>query len=64
MTVKDISSMVKDGNTLTIEFAKGTVTNDDSGETLQGEPLPPFMREILEAGGAVERYKKLTGRKG
>jgi 3-isopropylmalate/(R)-2-methylmalate dehydratase small subunit len=59
MLVKDISSKVQDGNKLTIDFIEGTLTINDSGKVLQGEPLPPFMREILEAGGAVSRYKKL-----
>ena len=64
MIVKDVSSAVEDGYTLSVDFTKGTVTIEESGKTLQGAPLPPFMREILEAGGAVERYKKLMGRKG
>ncbi len=71
MMVRGVSSIVEDGNTLTIDFTEGTLTNNDSGKMLQGEPLPPFIREILEAGGAVSRYKKLrkqahalTGRKG
>ena len=64
MTVKDVLSIVEDGDTLSVDFTKGTVTNEKSGKVLPGEPLPPFMQEILEAGGAVERYKKLLGRKG
>ncbi|MHA1925383.1 MAG: LeuD/DmdB family oxidoreductase small subunit [Candidatus Thorarchaeota archaeon] len=64
MMVKDVSSIVTDGDTVTIDFTEGTVTINDSGNELQGEPLPPFMRELLEAGGAVSRYKKLEGRKG
>jgi 3-isopropylmalate/(R)-2-methylmalate dehydratase small subunit len=64
MTVKDVSSLVEDGHTLTIDFIEGVVIDEDSGKILQGEPFPPFMREILEAGGAVMRYKKLMGRKG
>ncbi|MHA2119132.1 MAG: 3-isopropylmalate dehydratase small subunit [Candidatus Thorarchaeota archaeon] len=59
MLVKGVSSNVEDGNILTIDFTEGTLTNNDSGKVLQGDPLPPFMREILEAGGAVSRYKKL-----
>lgn len=59
MLVKGVSSNVEDGNILTIDFTEGTLTNNDSGKVLQGEPLPPFMREILESGGAVSRYKKL-----
>ncbi|MFX1262290.1 MAG: 3-isopropylmalate dehydratase [Promethearchaeota archaeon] len=64
MIVNDVSSSVEDGDTLTVDFTSGTVTIEQSGKALQGAPLPPFMREILEAGGAVERYKKLKGRKG
>jgi 3-isopropylmalate/(R)-2-methylmalate dehydratase small subunit len=59
MLVKGVSLNVEDGNILTIDFTEGTLTNNDSGKVLQGDPLPPFMREILEAGGAVSRYKKL-----
>ncbi len=59
MLVPGVSSNVEDGNLLTIDFTKGTLTNNDSGKMLQGEPLPSFMREILESGGAVSRYKKL-----
>jgi 3-isopropylmalate/(R)-2-methylmalate dehydratase small subunit len=59
MIVQGVSSNVEDGNILTIDFAEGTLTNSDSGKELKGEPLPPFMREILESGGAVSRYKKL-----
>ncbi|MFW9968345.1 MAG: 3-isopropylmalate dehydratase [Candidatus Thorarchaeota archaeon] len=59
MMVKGVSSNVEDGNALTINFTDGTLINNDSGKVLQGEPLPTFMREILEAGGAVSRYKKL-----
>ncbi|MHA2355516.1 MAG: LeuD/DmdB family oxidoreductase small subunit [Candidatus Thorarchaeota archaeon] len=59
MLVKDVSSNVQDGNSLTIDFTQGTLTNNDTGKMLQGEPLPPLIREILEAGGAVSRCKKL-----
>jgi 3-isopropylmalate/(R)-2-methylmalate dehydratase small subunit len=59
MMVKGVSSNVEDGDALTVDFTEGTLINNDSGKVLQGEPLPTFMREILEAGGAVSRYKKL-----
>jgi len=59
MMVKGVSSNVEDGNALTVDFTEGTLINNDSGKVLRGEPLPTFMSEILEAGGAVSRYKKL-----
>ena len=36
----------------------GHITNLDTGATFTAEPFPPFIAEIIEAGGLVERTKQ------
>ncbi len=41
------------GEEVVIDLAAGTIAAADGGRTLQGEPLPEEMREILSAGGIL-----------
>jgi 3-isopropylmalate/(R)-2-methylmalate dehydratase small subunit len=49
------TSGIKEGDELEIRIGSGgvTVVNETSGDRLQAQPLPPFVLEILEAGGLV-----------
>ncbi|MFQ5832619.1 MAG: 3-isopropylmalate dehydratase small subunit [Candidatus Thorarchaeota archaeon] len=58
MIVPEAATKIKDGMNLTIDFMEGTVSVKDEGQILQGEPIPGFMREILNAGGAVKWYRQ------
>jgi len=42
-----------DGDEVAIDLTKGTITSGDGERALQGESLPPEMREILDAGGIL-----------
>ncbi len=42
-----------DGDEVEIDLAAGTIASGDGERRLQGEPLPPAMRDILAAGGIV-----------
>ena len=48
---KGISRRVKDGQTLTLDLEQGTVTVEETGETLPCEQLGEQAMLILEAGG-------------
>jgi 3-isopropylmalate/(R)-2-methylmalate dehydratase small subunit len=41
------------GDTFRVDLDTGIVENVTRGTTLQGTPLPPFMRDILDAGGLM-----------
>jgi 3-isopropylmalate/(R)-2-methylmalate dehydratase small subunit len=41
------------GDRLTIDLRAGTITNQRSGNTFHTVPFPPFVMEIVEAGGLV-----------
>jgi len=47
----EAAAAARDGSTIRIEPATGEITVD--GQTFLAQPLPPFMLELLDAGGLV-----------
>lgn len=47
------------GARVAVDTDTGVITNLDTGATFTAEPFPPFIAEIIEAGGLVERTKKI-----
>lgn len=45
------------GDTVAVDTEVGTIINERTGETFTAEPFPPFIAEIIEAGGLVARTK-------
>jgi 3-isopropylmalate/(R)-2-methylmalate dehydratase small subunit len=41
------------GDELTVDLAAGTIHNQSRGATFRFEPLPEFLREMLDAGGLI-----------
>jgi 3-isopropylmalate/(R)-2-methylmalate dehydratase small subunit len=56
-----ITESVDDGDDLEVDFQKAIVINHSKGKTLQGKALPPFILEIMEAGGSIAYLKKKRG---
>ena len=52
---------IKQGDVVSIDADAGVITDETTGETFQAEPFPPFIREIIEEGGLVNRWKKKLG---
>ncbi len=57
IVIPNISKLVKDGEIVSVNLLKGTLTVKGKGETIHGKPLPERMLEIVKAGGAVPWYK-------
>lgn len=51
------------GDEVEIDFTTGKITNNKTGASYQSAPFPPFMQELMAAGGLVERTKKKLGKK-
>ncbi len=61
----EAASRIEEGDALELNPVTGEIRNLTRGETYQAQPLPPFAREILAAGGLmkyVARKKGLTPR--
>ena len=49
---------IADGARVAVDTETGTITNLDTGASFTAEPFPPFIAEIIEAGGLVERTRQ------
>jgi 3-isopropylmalate/(R)-2-methylmalate dehydratase small subunit len=45
------------GDTVAIDTDTGTITNMTTGKTFQAKPYPPFMQELMKAGGLINYIK-------
>jgi 3-isopropylmalate/(R)-2-methylmalate dehydratase small subunit len=55
---KDISTAVKTGDTLSVDFEAGKMENISNGKKFQVDKLPPFILEILADGGLIENLRR------
>ncbi len=53
-----ITEIVEQGDELEINLETGEIKNLRTGQTIKAQPLPPFMMEILKAGGLIPYLKK------
>jgi 3-isopropylmalate/(R)-2-methylmalate dehydratase small subunit len=53
-----VLALVKDGDPVQVDFTAGRITNLASGRILEVPPLPPFLWEIIDAGGEREWLKR------
>jgi 3-isopropylmalate/(R)-2-methylmalate dehydratase small subunit len=49
---------IKAGDMVSVDFGKGTITDETTGKSYQAEPFPPFMQELVAAGGLANYMKK------
>jgi 3-isopropylmalate/(R)-2-methylmalate dehydratase small subunit len=58
----EAAEVVKTGDELEVNLATGKITNVSQGRTYQAQPVPPFMQELLAAGGLMPYVmKRLAG---
>lgn len=46
------------GDVVSVDADAGVITDETTGQTFQAQPFPPFIREIIEAGGLINRTKQ------
>ncbi|MBA1437451.1 MAG: 3-isopropylmalate dehydratase small subunit [Epsilonproteobacteria bacterium] len=52
------ASEINEGDTITIDMDNGTITNQTTNKTYNFTPIPPFMQELIDAGGLMSFAKK------
>jgi 3-isopropylmalate/(R)-2-methylmalate dehydratase small subunit len=60
---KGISSAVKNGDELDVDFEAGKIENTSNGKKFQVEKLPPFILQILADGGLIENLRRRMNKK-
>ncbi len=54
---KEASEDIEAGDDVSIDFDTGVITNNTKNKTYQAVAFPPFMQEIINAGGLIARIK-------
>ena len=48
---------VQEGDTISVDFEKGLITDETTGQTFQAVPFPAFIENIIQCGGLMEYIK-------
>jgi len=57
MECPDAVDDIKAGDTVSVNFDTGVITNETTGHSFQAAPFPPFMQNIIKQGGLVNKIK-------
>ncbi|MBR5422217.1 MAG: 3-isopropylmalate dehydratase small subunit [Lachnospiraceae bacterium] len=49
----EAAAAIKAGDTVEVDFDSGVITDKTTGQSFKGQPFPPFMQEIIKAGGLI-----------
>ena len=53
-----LTEKIEDGDNLRVDFETGRIENLTRETTLEAEPLPIALREIIELGGSIPALEK------
>ncbi len=58
----EASEGIKEGDVVEIDADKGIIRNLTKNEQYPAKPIPPFMQELISAGGLIEWTKRKLGK--
>jgi len=58
---EDAGKGIDNGDEVSIDFSTGTIHNLTKDEQYEAKPFPPFIQEIISAGGLLNSIKKEMG---
>jgi 3-isopropylmalate/(R)-2-methylmalate dehydratase small subunit len=61
LEAEGVHALVEDGDRLRVDVRSGTLENLTSGKSLIAKTPPPFLLEMLEAGGLIPLLKSDSG---
>ncbi|MCR5093958.1 MAG: 3-isopropylmalate dehydratase small subunit [Lachnospiraceae bacterium] len=44
---------ISDGDTVSVDFDSGMITDETTGKSWKGQSFPPFMQKIIDCGGLI-----------
>ncbi|CAG1065194.1 3-isopropylmalate/(R)-2-methylmalate dehydratase small subunit [uncultured bacterium] len=54
----EVQDATDNGDVLEVDMDRGEITNVTKGRTFKARPIPPFMQELIKAGGLMESIRK------
>ena len=58
MECPEAVNAISQGDIVSVDADAGIIVDETTGETFKAQPFPPFIREIIEAGGLINRTKE------
>ncbi|HHZ20124.1 MAG TPA: 3-isopropylmalate dehydratase small subunit [Firmicutes bacterium] len=58
----EASSGIEEGHQVEVDLETGTIKNLTTGESYSAKPFPPFMQELIAAGGLIPYVSRTVGR--
>lgn len=55
---EEASDRISEGDVIEVDADNGVIKNITKGEEYAAKPIPPFMQELISAGGLIEWTKK------
>ena len=52
---------IKNGDVVSVDTETGTITDETTGESFTAQPFPPFIADIIEQGGLLNRTRHMLG---
>ena len=53
----EAAAAISKGDVVSVDFAAGTITDETTDAVFTAEPFPPFMRDLIAAGGLAAYLK-------
>ena len=56
-----VENAIKNGDVVSVDTETGTITDETTGESFTAQPFPPFIADIIEQGGLLNRTRHVLG---
>lgn len=53
----EAAEAINEGDTVSVDFNTGVITDETTGQTFQGEPFPEFIQNIIAKSGLINSIK-------
>ena len=53
----EAAEAINAGDTVSVDFNTGVITDETTGQSFQGEPFPEFIQNIIAKGGLINSIK-------
>lgn len=58
MECPEAAAQIQPGDSVSVDFKTGVITDETTGKTYQAAPFPEFIQDIIENGGLLKSLKK------
>ena len=53
----EAAAAISAGDTVSVDFIKGEIVDETTGQTFKADPFPPFLQDIIDKGGLLKAIK-------